>query len=330
MIMDEITCPYVKYFFSRSISNQRLRFGKPLKINLNSFIILMEWYLDRHYQSIHPKEAITIDQQTIDSLKIFNEWHPRYSVDNWNFRHLQAKSSKSRKKDRNRRIRIIEKGSNNQGLVPEYSNYALAHKISDFSKVADYSNKKHKAENKNARKISSLFDTDEYFGFYSFPYVSTGLEYDIFRSIGNILWSVMSNQNLSPERNIQNKSLRFESIFTFSTYATERWEKNWRLHYLKETEIPFIITNSSRKYKEKTRHETFPYLENSRYSVAGIENYIMSFNFGLEKPPLVLPGFGWETLIMDYYKEQYGEELWSLPDIINLETKTVRLWVNNE
>jgi hypothetical protein len=318
-IYSDIDCPYVLFFFKKSISNQKS--NVKIKTTLKSLDILLRWYAKRHYDCIHPND---ISIEIPNTFKIKDSYdYPEYSIDDWSFRGIESKSEKSKRKDKRRRSRILKKGNANSREVI-YTPYSLARGITHFARS-------YERKNKNASIISSLFNTNEYFGFFAFPYFEPSKEYSFYRAIGSILWSVISNQNLhtlKPPPNDNRKFLRFEDIFTFTSYNTEFKEKNWRIQYLNQSEIKDLIINSSAKYENITRNETFPLDEKTiKYWIAPLRNYVMSFNFGLEAPPDVLPSIGWDNLIKDYH-EMNGSLIKKInfKNAIILESMPTRLW----
>jgi len=318
-ISSEINCPYVKFFFKRSISNQKS--NVKIKTTFKSLEILLRWYAQRHYDCIHPKD---IDIQIPESFHIKDFYdYPEYSLEDWEFRGIKSKSKESQRKDKRRRHRIFKKGNANSREII-YTPYSLARGITDFARSYERSNTK-------ANMISKLFNTDEYFGFFAFPYFEPSKEYSFYRAIGSILWSVMSNQNIHTLKTPPNDDrtfLRFEDILTFTSYNTEYKEKNWRIQYLDKSEIEYLIINSSAKYEDITRNKTYPLGKNTKkYRIAPLRNYVMSFNFGLEAPPTVLPSIGWDNLVKDYHK--INGSLIKKVDFskhIILESLPTRLW----
>lgn len=318
-IYSQIDCPYVLFFFKKSISNQKS--NVKIKTTLKSLDILLRWYAKRHYDCIHPKD---IDIQIPESFILSDHYdYPEYSIEDWEFRGINPKSKESRKKDKRRRERIFNKGSMNSDEII-YTPYSLARGITNFARS-------YERTNIEANMVSKLFNTDEYFGFFAFPYFEPSKEYSFYRAIGSILWSVMANQNLHTLKTPPNDDrtfLRFESIFTFTSYNTEFKEKNWRIQYLDQSEIKDLIINSSAKYEDITRNETFPLDKKTiKYWIAPLRNYVMSFNFGLEAPPDVLPSIGWDNLIKDYH-EMNGSLIKNInfKNAIILESMPTRLW----
>ena len=283
-------CEITKFFFLRSVRNQRLQGNKKIITDKLSLQSLLEWYLQRHRDCIHPKENIDDIRITpsIVSLEM-------YSHQNWNPVPVIGKNIKSTtpEYDLRRRKRIM---SRHQGSVNSdkliYTNYEMARHITNIFRTK---------ANKDQSSLLNAFNTKEYFGYFAFPYFSPGESYDIKRTIGSMLWSVFSNQYLfgKPFQKGDPTYVRFENAKTFTTYNVERWMKSWRYQYEDLSEIPFIVTNSSLKYEENMRNRVFPA---SSFRIAKLSDYIMSFNFGLTAPPDVLPAFGWENLIRDKMK----------------------------
>jgi len=274
-VTKKYSCPYTLFFFSRSLENQSSK--NKINTTLEQLKTAIKWYADKHYLSIHP-EDISQEFQEFTSDEYFEKYHPT----DWNWRDIKMYRPDWEIK---RRKRIIERGSKN-ALAPIYSSYKDVHSIASYAK-----------ENiKNAEKVSEAFSTNEFWGFYAFPYFSPSKKYDLFRAAGSLLWSVSQNQWLTTQKNypdIEKHFVRFENIESFTSYGVDRYYKTWRFPYYKD---PFILkkilTNISNKYRHKFSKEVYKKDPNSWHAKpAPLSFYMQSFNFGIESPPPVLPPF---------------------------------------
>lgn len=304
------SCEITKFFFMRSIKNQKLQGDKKIITDKLSVQSLLEWYLQRHRDCIHPKEHVSVSgiSPSIVSLQM-------YSQENWDPVSVIGKniSSSTPEYDRRRRKRILSRNqgsSNSSNLI--YTNYEMARYITHVFRSK---------EEIGQRNLLNDFNTQEYFGYFAFPYFSPGESYDVKRTIGSMLWSVFSNQYLvgTPFQKGDPTYVRFENAKTFTTYNVEKHMKSWRYQYEDLSEVPFIVTNSSLKYEENMRNRVFPA---SSFRIAQLSDYLMSFNFGLTAPPNVLPAFGWENLIRD----KMDRKRINFNKPINMNTKPVGLW----
>ena len=109
----DIKCPYVKFFFLRSINNQKSNIK--IHTTFGSVEILLRWYAKRHYDCIHPKDT-EIKIPSSFNIKYFYDY-PEYSIDDWDFRGIKPKSEDSKRRDKRRRSRILKKEMQIQGKL---------------------------------------------------------------------------------------------------------------------------------------------------------------------------------------------------------------------
>jgi hypothetical protein len=291
-VTKKYSCPYTLFFFYRSLANQSSK--EPIRISISGFQTMLNTYLQKHYATIHPSD---ISQQ----FPIFTQTpdYEEYSVDDWKWKEVSIGRPTFVK---NRRKRIIERGSSNQSH-PKYSSYFDVRSISEFAKK----------NRKNANEIQKLFTTNEYWGAFAFPYFSPSDNYDRYRSVGSLLWSVSQNQYLTTlykKKNLKHNQIRFENIETFTNFDVEAFYKSLRFPYdLDDFKLQKLLTNISTRYYKKFTDEVYKKLDKSggTHGVAPLSFYIQSFNFGIEKPPLVLPPFDFKEVIIESARPT---ELW--------------------
>ena len=293
-VTKKYSCPYTLFFFYRSVANQSSK--EPIQISEYHLQVVLDSYLKTHYTTIHPRD---ISQQ----FPIFTQTpdYEEYSVDDWKWKEVNIGRPTFVK---NRRKRIIAKGSSNQSH-PKYSSYFDVRSISQFAKK----------DRKNANKIQNLFTTDEYWGAFAFPYFSPSDNYDKYRAVGSLLWSVSQNQHLTTlykKRNLRDNQVRFENIETFTNFDVELFYKSLRFPYnLDNFKLQKLLTNISNRYYKKFTDEVYRKLGKEKsggtHKVAPLSFYIQSFNFGIEKPPLVLPPFDFKEVIIEVARPT---ELW--------------------
>jgi hypothetical protein len=314
-LLDRVTQKYISshrtivlFFFYRSLSNQILYLRKKpsiiIQTNEKSLELLLSWYFERHIKCIDPIDADNLNFSIPSKLEqIINHQNPDYedySVDDWKWKEVSSTSEKEYKKWLRRRERIIARGSQNTTGV-HYTPYSLVRSLSEFSK----------GNIKNANALSKIFNTDEYWGFYSFPYLSPSPKYDLFRAIGSLLWSVSQNQYHTTKNKmkvLKKNQVRFEHIESFTSYGTERTYKAWRFpFYLDKNLLKHILINISNKYPQKFINTFYKkgtgFGSSKGTKPAPTSFYIQSFNFGIEAPPTVLPPLGYNNLVSDYYKD---------------------------
>lgn len=293
-VTKKYSCPYTLFFFCRSLAHQSCK--EPIQITISDLKTMLDSYLQKHYAAIHPediRQQFPIFTQTPD--------YEEYSVDDWKWKEVNIGRPTFVK---NRRKRIIERGSSNQS-TPKYSSYFDVRSISEFAKK----------DRKNANEIQKLFTTDEYWGSFAFPYFSPSENYDRYRAVGSLLWSVSQNQYLTTlykKRNLRDNQVRFENIETFTNFDVELFYKSLRFPYnLDNFKLQKLLTNISTRYYKKFTDEVYKKLDEEdsggTHKAAPLSFYIQSFNFGIEKPPLVLPPFDFKEVIIESARPT---ELW--------------------
>ena len=285
-VTKKYNCPYTSFFFYRSVANQGA--VEPINATISDLKIMLDSYFSKHYKCIHPED---ISQQfpTFSGIPDYEE----YSVDDWKWKEVNIGRPTFVK---NRRKRIIARGSSNQ-ITPKYSSYFDVRSISEFAKK----------DRKNANKIQKLFTTNEYWGSFAFPYFSPSDNYNKYRSVGSLLWSVSQNQYLTTlhkKRNLRDNQVRFENIETFTNFDVELFYKSLRFPYnLEDFKLHKLLTNISTRYYKKFTEEVYKKLDEEEsggtHKVAPLSFYIQSFNFGIEKPPMVLPPFDFKEVIIE-------------------------------
>jgi len=293
-VTKKYSCPYTLFFFCRSLAHQSCK--EPIQITISDLKTMLDSYLQKHYAAIHPediRQQFPIFTQTPD--------YEEYSVDDWKWKEVNIGRPTFVK---NRRKRIIERGSSNQS-TPKYSSYFDVRSISEFAKK----------DRKNANEIQKLFTTDEYWGSFAFPYFSPSENYDRYRAVGSLLWSVSQNQYLTTlykKINLRDNQVRFENIETFTNFDVELFYKSLRFPYnLDNFKLQKLLTNISTRYYKKFTDEVYKKLDEEdsggTHKAAPLSFYIQSFNFGIEKPPLVLPPFDFKEVIIESTRPT---ELW--------------------
>lgn len=293
-VTKKYSCPYTLFFFCRSLAHQSCK--EPIQITISDLKTMLDSYLQKHYAAIHPediRQQFPIFTQTPD--------YEEYSVDDWKWKEVNIGRPTFVK---NRRKRIIERGSSNQS-TPKYSSYFDVRSISEFAKK----------DRKNANEIQKLFTTDEYWGSFAFPYFSPSENYDRYRAVGSLLWSVSQNQYLTTlykKINLRDNQVRFENIETFTNFDVELFYKSLRFPYnLDNFKLQKLLTNISTRYYKKFTDEVYKKLDEEdsggTHKAAPLSFYIQSFNFGIEKPPLVLPPFDFKEVIIESARPT---ELW--------------------
>jgi len=120
--------------------------------------------------------------------------------------------------------------------------------------------------------------------------------------------SIPNNTIQKEKPEIQPNSV--ENIETFTNFDVEAFYKSLRFPYnLDDFKLQKLLTNISTRYYKKFTDEVYKKLDESggTHEVAPLSFYIQSFNFGVEKPPLVLPPFDFKEVIIETARPT---ELW--------------------